>query len=186
MQYRLSCPECQKVHLVSTVQAGDEIQCSCNAIVHVPLLREMKSLPSALEEEATAKREKTASVWKTWRGPAIAITTGIGVVFAFVTLRFLLQLAVLDTSYTMETEISAGNELFDQYSPEELSLVWNNFEEFGIGPKQMPDYEVVRRFALARKSLATVNGSIAGGFFFAAFGIWLSARSAAKKLKKTP
>ncbi len=186
MQYRLSCPECQKDLLVSTVQAGEEIQCSCNATVLVPLLRELKSLPPALEEETFAKREKATSVWKTWRGPAIAVTTGIGVVFALVTLRFLLQFAVLDTSYTTEMEISSGNELFDQYSPEELSLVWNNYEEFGIGPKQMPDYEMVRRFAESRKSLATINGTIAGVFFIAAFGIWLSARSAAKALRRTP
>lgn len=184
MQYRLSC-QCEKVHHVSTVQAGEEINCECGNTLAVPQLRELKALPPALEEEKTSASDRSRSAWQTWRGPAIALTTGVAVTCALAALWFLFQLSFLDTSYDTEMEISNGNALFDEYSPEELSLVWNNYEEVGIGQKRLPDYEYVRQYALARKYLAGINGTIAAVFLILSFCIWLSARSLARAKTKT-
>lgn len=179
MQYRLSC-QCEKVHLVSTVQAGEEIQCECGNTLAIPQLRELKALPPALEEQKTSAIDRSRSAWQTWRGPAIAFTSGIAALCLLSAAWFLFQLSVLDTSYDTEMEISNGNALFDEYSPEELSLVWNNYEEVGIGEKRLPDYEYIRRYAENRKSLARTNGIVAAVFLILSFFIWLSARSLAR------
>ncbi|HBE68327.1 MAG TPA: hypothetical protein DDW52_09290 [Planctomycetaceae bacterium] len=183
MQYLLRCQCGTDLH-VTTSQAGDTVHCkACNSEVDVPRLRELKALPTVASEESTTLLDQP-NAWRTWRGPTIALCAGALLVFGAYATWFSLQYLAVDRTHDTDFEIAYGNEAFDQYSPEELSLVWNNYEEVGIGQKQMPEYEKWQRYAEARKYLAIINGSIAGGFLLASLAIWISVRSANKKARK--
>jgi type IV secretory pathway TrbD component len=131
-------------------------------------------------------RDAKQSVWTGWRGPAIAAAALGLVISGWFTTKFLLQLQMLDTSHTMEREIEASNELFDAYAPEDLSLVWASYEEVGLRQQFVPDFERLRRYALARKYLALINGSVAAAFLMMVVGIWFSAFRAKKRLATSP
>ncbi len=181
MDHLLTCDQCGKQHTVGKSQAGQEIPCECGNAVQVPTLRDFAALPKAAREDHPPTSESRKEVWQSWRGPTIAVAaTGFAIAFGY-TLWFLLQLSMLDTSHNAESEISMGNELFDTYSPEELSLVWNSYESVGVGQKDPPPFELIRQYALARKYLAGISGSIATVFAFAMLAILISARRAKKR-----
>lgn len=185
MQYLLRC-QCGKDLHVTASQAGDTIQCKqCSSEVTVPRLRELKALPAVASEESTTLSDRP-NAWRSWRGPAIALCAGALLVFGAYATWFTFQYIAVERTWgphDTEFEIAYGNEAFDQYSPEELSLVWNNYEEFGIGQKQLPEYEMWQRYGEARKYLALINGGVASVFLIASIAIWTSARSANKKAK---
>ena len=63
---KLPCPKCSAILPVSTVQAGELMDCSCGAAVQVPTLRELRLLDTldADSPKATAKRTN----WSTTQG----------------------------------------------------------------------------------------------------------------------
>lgn len=180
MDHLLTCT-CGKEHVVNASQAGQEIPCTCGASVSVPTLRELSALPKATREDNTPPKRKKSEIWRSWRGPAVAVATGICFIALVFSGRFLLQWSAMDTSHTTEQELSAGDQIFDEYSPEELSLVWNSYAEVGIGDKILPMYERIIRYAEDRMQRAIISGSIAILFGLIALSIIYSARLAANK-----
>ncbi|RMF39026.1 MAG: hypothetical protein D6753_14725 [Planctomycetota bacterium] len=168
----LTC-ECGYEHIVSPSQAGRQIDCPCGKKLEVPSLRELRALPAA---EQAVPAAVTESVWRTWRGPTMATAVAVFLICGGMSLRFLMQRMSIDTSYTEETEIQLGNELFDQYGPDALSMVWEDYQTYGIGPKQRPPFLRLREIARQRSILAGVTGGIALLALAGAFGVWLSAR----------
>ena len=180
MDHLLKCEQCGQQLTVGRSQAGQELTCECGTTLQVPTLRDFASLPAAAREDVAPSRDSQKEVWQSWRGPTIAVVaTGFAIALGF-TLWFLLQLSALDTSHNAELEISMGNELFDTYSPEELSLVWNSYESVSIGQKDPPPFERIRTYALARKYLAGISGTFASVFGLAMLAILISARRAKK------
>ncbi len=175
MGYLLTC-ECGREHTVTRSQAGQVIPCVCGQSIRVPTLRGLSKLPLAPDPSASAGTSTSRSAWAGWRGPTLSLTTAIFMIATAACLWFSLQRYMIDTSYTTETEIAAGNELFDVYAPEELSLVWNDYEKFGLGRKTRPQFYLWERYAKQRQRYAVTSGSIAAFFGLLSIGIWLSAR----------
>ncbi len=63
-QFKLPCPSCSTIHIVSQSQAGETLACDCGQIVLVPTLRELRDLERA--EDATS--DKTPPDWNVQRG----------------------------------------------------------------------------------------------------------------------
>jgi hypothetical protein len=178
MDHLLKC-ECGQTHVVSRSQAGQEINCECGATIRVPTLRGIAKLPPAQPAESVLAVEKS-SIWQGWRGPAIALASaGFLIAVAFCG-WFTTQRLGIDTSYTAESEIAGGDELLETYDPEDLSLVWDNFEKAGMVTKDRPEFYWWNKYADERATLAKISGAIAAGFGVLAIGIWLSARSPKK------
>ncbi|TWT59169.1 hypothetical protein [Allorhodopirellula solitaria] len=60
--YKLTCPHCEAIHVVSTAKAGDEIVCdACQHTIDVPKLGELRQLPAA-GETADARVAANAAV----------------------------------------------------------------------------------------------------------------------------
>lgn len=177
MNYLLSC-SCGRQHTVTRSQAGQKIECECGNMLQVPTLRELTNLPSADSGEDSpppqARDGKTA--WQGWRGPAIALASAGLIISLAYCGWFSLQRSLINTSYTADSEIAAGNELFDLYDPEELSLVWESYEVAGLRTKHPPEFYLWNRYAETRQRYALVSGSLAGVFAVIVVAIWWSAR----------
>ncbi len=178
MDHLLKCA-CGRELVVSRSQAGQEIQCDCGASIRVPTLRGFASLPPAQQAEDKPLAEANTS-WQGWRGPAIAFASAGFLIAASFCGWFLTQRLAIDTSYTADTEIVAGNELFEVYDPEDLSLVWDSFEKTGMVAKDRPEFFWWNLYAKERETLASISGAFAAGFGLLALGVWISARSTKK------
>ncbi len=181
MNHLLTC-ECGREIAVTRKQAGQEIACACGKTLRVPTLRGFAELPVATSanpagDGSDSRQDQAASAWSGWRGPAIAVASAVFIIAGFATARFLYHRYSVDTSYTIEDEIVAGEELFDQSSPEELSYAWNDYQKLRLAGKDRPWFYRYEKFAQDRERSAMVSGTICllGGF--AAFGIWLTTRS---------
>lgn len=177
MEYVLTCT-CGRQHTVTNSQAGQELECECGKRVSIPTLRGLSQLPPALEgnQPPSDAKQMRSEAWGGWRGPTMALAcAGLLISLGFTT-RFVIQRIMAPTDYTSETEIARGDEMFDTYSPEDLSLVWENYREVGLGMKERPPYYLWQGYALARVYLAIISGSIAAVCGAVALGIWLSAR----------
>ena len=181
MEYQLTC-ECGKVVTVTRSQAGQELACECGKTVKAPTLRGFADLPLANDPDATRADDAGGqSVWRGWRGPTIAVASaGMLIAIGFCSV-FLLQRSMIDTDYTIETELARGNEFYDTYDPEELSLAWNNFEEYRLGPRTLPEFHKLNLIAEKRLKSAIVSGVIAGCFAVLALATWISANIAKRR-----
>ncbi len=177
MDYLLSC-DCGPEFTLNPSQAGQEIPCACGKSLSVPTLRGLSQLPRATKEENTPAKAVGKRQWAGWQGPVIAAAFAGFLISLGCAGWFGLQRSMVDTSYTIESEIEAGDELFDTYSPEELSLVWNNYEEVGLGPKDPPDFFLWNLYAADRTKYAAISGSIAAVSGLIVVAVWLSAPKA--------
>lgn len=173
MDHLLTC-SCGVEHTVSKSQAGQEILCECGNPIAIPTLRGFADLPTA-ESAVPPSRDRT-TIWQGWRGPCMAIFTGLFLIAAFMATWFFIQSKMFETNYTAETEIVAGEELFDLYGPSELSMVWNDYEIYGLGRKSRPGFYVWAKYAQERMVLCMIAGTVAGTFGCLAAGVWISAR----------
>ncbi len=177
MDHLLTC-ECGRKLTVTRKQAGQELQCECGRKLSVPTLRGFSELPVAAATSAVSlsSSEAARSAWSGWRGPTFALAVGVALIAAVATARFLLQRSMLDTSYTAETEVERGNEIFDEYSPVELSLTWDDYQKFSFTRKMTPPFVQVKRYARDREVSAMITGGLCLASSLLAGGIWLSAR----------
>ena len=53
----------------------------------------------------------------------------------------------VDTSYTVDQEIAAGNEAIDKFDPSTLGSVWYTFSEMGMRNKQYPYFYLAKLYA---------------------------------------
>lgn len=131
-------------------------------------------LPVAGEQSA-APQAATRSAWRGWRGPAIAFASAVVVIAGFAAGRFALQRYSVDTSYTSESAIEAGNEILNSYGPLDLTIVWSEYSTKGMGPKKRPDFYLWNKYARERSILAMISGGVSAFFALVAVGIWLTA-----------
>jgi len=184
MFHLLTC-ECGREITVTRKQAGQEIACACGRALRVPTLRGFSDLPLATTPATKAAQaglptDQALSVWSGWRGPAIAVASVVFLIAGFATARFLYHRYLVDPSYTAVEEIAAGNQLFDEAHPEELSLAWEDYRKLRLGPKDRPLFYVIQKFAEEREFNAKISGAISLSAALVAGAIWLSAR------RKTP
>ncbi len=173
MDHLITC-SCGIELKVSRSQAGQTIECECGKTIDLPTFRAFADLPVAGESKASSE---PVSPWHGWRGPMMALFSAVFFIAGGMSLWFLLQSNAVNTSYTHESEIAAGNELLENYGPYELSLVWNDYESYGLGRKARPGFYLWNEFAKGRRSLSTTCGIVAGVFGVLALGVWLSARA---------
>jgi hypothetical protein len=178
MDYLLTC-ECGEKIRVTRSQAGQEFLCTCGRALRVPTLRGLADLPVVGEPAAeTTSSERTA--WGGWRGTVLAASVALFVLFALPCAYFSLQRYQMDPSYTLESEIEAGNENFDAQNMEQLAATWFSFEAGGLGPKQKPGFYYYNRFARDREVMAMITGAIAAVFAFIAAVTWITAAKQSK------
>ncbi len=183
MDRLLSC-ECGREHVVSRSQAGQELKCDCGKIVAVPTLRGLAELPLApantsdapLTATSGASRSTSSGAWQGWRGPAMAIATA-GFLIAFTACGwYSWQRFNINTSYTVENEIVAGNELLDSYDANSLSSIWHEFGSLGLGEKYPPSFFLWQLYADDRQQRAMFSGGIAAAFGVLALAIAFSVK----------
>jgi hypothetical protein len=114
--------------------------------------------------------------WQGWRGPAMALAT----------MGFLIALSAcgwygwnrftIDTSYTVDTEIANGHQLFDSYDANTLSLIWHDFGKMGLRTKQPPAFYLWYLYAQELQQKMLVSGGIAAAFGAVAVAIAFSAK----------
>lgn len=190
MDRLLSC-ECGKTHRVSRSQAGQEIKCDCGKILSVPTLRGLSDLPLAeadpqKSEESSGPRTgrvvtrgaQAASPggWQGWRGITMALAMAGCLIASISCGWFSLQRWSVDTSYTVEQEIEAGDKAFDELDPNALSSVWYTFGQMGLREKQYPYFYLARLYADQRTQFAQIAGSIALGFAAIGLVVWLTTK----------
>lgn len=187
MEYLLTC-DCGTQHKVSRSQAGQEIECNCGKAVSVPTLRGLSELPPAEASEPVAPVSQSA--WRGWRGPAMAVCTGIFLVSAVLCSRYLWerfvtykQFEVDGTPLTLEKELSVGEEIFDEYGPDELSIVWDSYEKLSLTSKIRPGFYMVNLYAKEKITLASITGAIALVAGFLATLIWRSAKQSRNRVQ---
>lgn len=180
MFHLLTC-ECGREITVTRKQAGQELACDCGQTLRVPTLRGFSELPVApFAATETAQSglpaDRASSVWSGWRGPAIAAASVVFLIAGFATARFLYHRYLVDPSYTAVEEIAAGNQLFDEAHPEELSIAWEDYQKLRLGPKDRPLFYVIQKFAEEREFNAMLSGAVSLSAALVAGAIWLSAR----------
>lgn len=177
MEYLLKC-ECGLEHRITKSQAGQEIECSCGQKLTAPTLRGISKLPQApLENQpAGTQTQDKASAWNGWRGPTMAAATAIMLISGGFSIRYLMQRSSIDTSYTMETQITLDSELIAKADPRQLDVAWNEFAGYTMSQKRPPNYFLWNRYAEERENLAKITGGIAAFFGLIATGIWFSAK----------
>ncbi len=190
MDRLLSC-ECGETHRVSRSQAGQEIKCDCGKILSVPTLRGLSDLPLAdaapQEADAITSRQpsmatnrgaRTASPggWQGWRGITMALAMA-GCLIASVSCGwFTFQRSLVNTSYTVDQEIEAGNQAFNALDPNALSSVWYTFGRMGLRNKEYPNFYWARLYAEERVHYAQIAGGIALGFAAIGLVLWLTTK----------
>jgi len=186
MDRLLTCT-CGREHVVARSQAGQTLQCACGQTLAIPTLRGLNELPVANPAISTATdapyREtripteaSSTGAWQGWRGPAMALAT----------MGFLIALSAcgwygwnrftIDTSYTVDTEIANGHQLFDSYDANTLSLIWHDFGKMGLRTKQPPAFYLWYLYAQELQQKMLVSGGIAAAFGAAAVAIAFSAK----------
>lgn len=174
----LSC-ECGKEHYVSNSQAGQEIQCSCGKIIPVPTLRRLRDLPlaQAVAEQPLAAANRgdlSKRQWQGWRGITLAIAMAGFLVAAIACGWFSLQRWAVDTSYTVEQELVAGDAMIDSFDPNTLSEMWHSFGQIDMRRKHFPEFYLYQIYAGERVILAQIAGAIAAGFAAIGLVVWLT------------
>ncbi len=186
MDRLLSC-ECGQTHRVARSQAGQEIKCDCGRILPVPTLRGLSELPLAesvpqdlgkSSGKATTRGAPTASHsgWQGWRGITMALAMA-GCLIASVSCGwFTFQRSLVNTSYTVDQEIEAGNQAFNALDPNALSSVWYTFGRMGLRNKEYPNFYWARLYAEERVHYAQIAGGIALGFAAIGLVLWLTTK----------
>ena len=161
MRYLLPCP-CGHQIPVSRSQAGATVTCGvCGRSVEVPTIRGLTNLPPAPEE--TAERtvgKRTAPRWSTSRRLVSAVCFGLMLVAGSVAGLMLATRLNYSTGWTLEQELTYGDQMVERYEPAELWDLWSVYREEGLGPKTPPEYVLVQRQLDARAP-----------YMYAAFGL---------------
>lgn len=105
----------------------------------------------------------------------MALASAVVVIAGFAAARFALQRYSVDTSYTAESAIEAGNGILDTYGPLDLTIVWSEYATKGMGPKKRPDFYLWNKYARERSMLAGISGGISLLFALIAAAIWITA-----------
>ncbi len=174
----LSC-ECGREHSVSSSQAGQEIHCRCGKILPVPTLRGMRQLPLAdspaqsLEQSANGG-DKSVREWQGWRGMGLAVSMACFLIAASFCGWYALQRSRIDTSFTVQQEVQAGDAMIDSFDPATLSEMWHSFGQMGMQLKRYPDFYLYQLYAADLTQNALIAGAIAAGCALIGLGIWLT------------
>ena len=104
----------------------------------------------------------------------MALSVAVFVLFALPCAYFLFVRFQIDTSYTVETEIEAGNAHYDSMETEQLAAEWSNMEQTGLGPKDKPWFFIMQQIARELEILAAVTGAIALLAALIAASTWLT------------
>jgi hypothetical protein len=151
MAYLLPCPQCGRKLVVTTGEAGGQMQCACGTAVDVPTVRGLREL-----EPATAPGAEAATSWTSrhsviFLGSLMAIA---GLVFGLI-LHF--RAAALLPSATFADDIRT-------MAPAETWTIWTQFIRQGVGSwqpkkdeKQLSDlkvYDEMKRWEIIGFGLA--------------------------------
>lgn len=137
-RYQLSC-SCGKVHVVGLGQAGQSLACACGANIAVPLLRDMKKLPAAVDERAAAQVAP---------GGGRSLPQFLAVLATIISLCaaafFGFGLTRIDPSWTEDAQRVVDNSIIDQMTADEAIGAWRLMVLEGLGEKQ-PDAQMLNR-----------------------------------------
>jgi hypothetical protein len=172
MEHLLSCGCGRKIPVLRS-QAGQELTCECGQRLQVPTLRGFADLPTA-QAAAIPAASEARRAWGGWRGTIMALSLAVFVLFALPCAYFVFIRTQIDTSYTIETELAAGNANYDSFSIEQLAAEWSNFEKNGLGPKEKPWFFTLNLIAREQEILAAVTGAIATLAGLTALGVGLT------------
>lgn len=173
MDHLLTC-SCGKEHSISKSQAGQEIQCECGAALRIPTLRGFSALPLA---GAAQHNLPGKSVWKGWRGPALAFCAAAFLIGLASSGFFFYRSQGTQVDYSIDDFIADGNRFIDEYGPDELSTMWNDFETIGLRTRTPPDFHYYNVFSEEQKAKGINVAIVSGVFGLLAIGILLSARA---------
>ena len=137
--YLLTC-ECGLDMPVQVAQAGDQLTCSCGALIAVPNLRDVKQLPLADNQLDKPKGE-----WNTTGGSIFALAIvfiSVGLTVAAYNYSVGKQLITTDTTSAAN---EYGNIVIDQMPPFESIEIFAVIVGRGLGEQQTVDFLVEQK-----------------------------------------
>ncbi len=172
MEYLLKC-SCGREHAVARKQAGQKLHCECGQEPQVPTLRELTKLPTAAPpSKGIPKSLDSQTTWQGWRGKVMALCTLGLIVASLYTAYAALQAYRNNLNYTVEDDIAQGNEAFDAYGPDELSILWDDFQVLGLRNRVTPTFELYNLYVKEMTGKAMVGGGITAGFGLICVLVW--------------
>ncbi|TWU64886.1 MULTISPECIES: hypothetical protein [Crateriforma] len=164
----LTCPHCEAAIEVSPAQAGGTTPCpSCNAVVDVPKLGQLRQLPRVDDARPVGDAPKS-EVNAVGRGLFVVLGL-VGLVFLLVAGFCGLRWAVIDVPMTTEMHAQQLRDEFKKLSPAELIRVWEDIEEFGIAATAPTDYRVAEMKKQSMGTYTLASGGVAVACLFGAF-----------------
>ena len=119
--------------------------------------------------------------WSGWRGPTIALAAAGFLISAALCGWYGFQRSRIDTSYTADSEIAAGNELLAEYDPEQLSDIWRAFAKMSLRTKTPPPFHQWNLYASILERRALTSGAIAALFALVFLGVWFTTPRASQR-----
>ncbi len=147
--YLLPCT-CGKKLVITKSQAGEEVTCDCGEKLQVPTLRGLADL-----EIAAASNEVKVAKPRSWNpllGIPTAILLGLSVILFGLFAYHAYWRLQIDTSYTVQDEISNGDKKLDELSPADLLTLYRSFREEGLGEKEAPPFYILLLYAKDREN----------------------------------
>ncbi|MFO0868489.1 MAG: hypothetical protein U0935_06030 [Pirellulales bacterium] len=140
--YQVTC-SCGEPHAVRLSQAGQEIPCGCGRTVSIPLLGQLRKLPTVAVPED--KDERHSPVVRP-RLPSLLVFFGL----LFTTLALLASVALIfvrsqiDASWSIEGQRAHDGAIIDAMGSDETLDAWFRLRTEGLGNKNPTVYMLQR------------------------------------------
>ena len=171
-RYLIEC-SCGEKIAVGAGQAGQEVRCDCGRAVQVPLLRELRGLPTVAA--ADPDRAKTSP---SPRPRVLALLVFCGVLGTVLSLLLsgvlLFARSQMDPSWTHEAQRDYDGQIIDSLPADEMFNAWHDLRHEGLGEKQ-PTIHMLNRgshAAMGKLLRWTLAAAVACGLFTAAIALF--------------
>ena len=177
MEYLLHC-DCGKSITVTKAMAGQQLTCECGKNVDVPTLRGFSQLKAADDSPVSPKAEK--NYWAGPRGILFALLGAVAFYASYRTVIHVWRVTLLDSNYTVEDYLEETGAEWNSYGPDELTTVFDDFNQYALKAKTPPMYYIEQKVAEAEQQSANMWGIIAGVGWILCFVIWLTTPKSVK------
>jgi hypothetical protein len=131
-KYLLPCP-CGKKLPLEISQAGQSVTCDCGTTHVVPTMRELRQLEVAEPDAAPRGQRPT---WGMGRGISFSVAVVVMIAsLTFTAFVLFLYLRLPDVG-TVEDEIRASRQAYEELTADQMFQLWQVFRDQGLGPQQ--------------------------------------------------
>jgi hypothetical protein len=188
-RYLVAC-RCGANFAATPGQAGQDVRCECGQIIAIPLLRELRALPSAAAP-ATAGSNQTRSAASnsaasgsaasnsTVRGRVVFMGLLVTVLATLLGVVLLYARAQIVVEWSHELQSQADSEVIDQMNADEMFQAWHALHSQGLGEKSPTGFMINRNNRAALGRLATWTLAFASVAAISTIGFSMATRRSA-------